>query len=189
MKNLTNKLWIGPVVAPFIALAALILFSGSALAQSLPVPGYGAAKNIPGAQQMPDPAMTYKVIFDVAHAAPKMGQVNPGLITVARYLNTLAEHGVPADHRRLVIVLHKDATPIILNNAAFRARYHGHDNPDIALISSLTKAGVEVRVCGQAVLGHKIDPKTIQSDIHLDLWALSTLVNYQLQGYVHIGSL
>jgi intracellular sulfur oxidation DsrE/DsrF family protein len=185
MKNLMKKLWMGPVVA----LAVLMVLSTPAPAQSLPVPGYGAAKDIPGAQQMPDPAMTYKVVFDISHATPKIDQVNPGLITVARYLNTLAAHGVPADHRQFVVVLHQGGTDMALDNAAFRARHNGHDNPDIALIRSLTNAGVEVRVCGQAVLARKIDPKTIQSDIHLDLWALSTIVNYQLEGYVHIGSL
>jgi hypothetical protein len=42
-------------------------------------------------------------------------------------------------------------------------------------------------VCGQAVLGQKIDPKDIQPEIQLDLWALTTIVNMQRRGYVRIG--
>lgn len=170
-----------------LVLAGLIAFSLPALAQSarhLPVPGYGAAKPVPNAQQLPDPNLNYKVVFVVSAAAHKVTQVNPGFVSVARYLNTLAEYGVPADHRHLVIVVHGPATYALLDNAAFRARNHGVDNPDIALIRSLTKAGVEIRVCGQGVLALKIDPKTLQSDVHLDLWALSTIVNYELHGYV-----
>jgi intracellular sulfur oxidation DsrE/DsrF family protein len=51
----------------------------------------------------------------------------------------------------------------------------------------MKKAGVDFRVCGQAVLAHKIDPKTIQPEIELDVWALTTIVNLQLRGYIHIG--
>jgi intracellular sulfur oxidation DsrE/DsrF family protein len=85
------------------------------------------------------------------------------------------------------VVLHQGATEVILNNAAFKARNDGNDNPNIALIQDLKKAGVDLRVCGQAVLGRKIDPATIQPEIELDLWALTTLTNLELRGYVHVG--
>lgn len=157
-------------------------------AQNLPVPGYEAAKDVPGAKELPDPNMTYKVVFDIGTAAPKLNEVNPGLITVARYVNTLAKYGVPADHRKIAVVFHRGGTEIVQNNDAFKARNGGVDNPDIALIQSLTKAGVEFHVCGQAVLARKIDPKAIQPEIELDLWALTTLVNLELRGYVHVGN-
>jgi intracellular sulfur oxidation DsrE/DsrF family protein len=115
--------------------------------------------------------------------------VNPGLGVIVRYLNTLAKNGVPADHRKIAVVLHQKSTEIILNNEAFRARNEGHDNPNITLIQSMKKAGVDFRVCGQAVLANKIDPKTILPEIQLDLWALTTLVDLQLRGYVHVGGL
>lgn len=82
-------------------LAAFLILSSAALARpagTLPIPGYGAAKAVPGAKELPNPNVTYKVIFDIGKSAPKIDQVNPGLIVVARYFNTLAEHGVPADH-------------------------------------------------------------------------------------------
>jgi intracellular sulfur oxidation DsrE/DsrF family protein len=171
-------------------LAVAIGFSGSALAQSaqtLPIPGYDAARDVPGAKELPDPGVTYKVVFDIAKGASKPEDVNSGLIGVARYVNTLAKNGVPADHRKIAVVFHQDAAEIVQNNEAFKARNGGHDNPNIALIQSMKKAGVDLRVCGQAVLGKKIDPKTIQPEIELDLWALTTLTNLQLRGYVLVG--
>ena len=39
----------------------------------------------------------------------------------------------------------------------------------------------------QAVLGREIEPATIQPEIQLDLWALTTLIDLQLDGYVLIG--
>jgi intracellular sulfur oxidation DsrE/DsrF family protein len=180
-----KKLWIAAAV-----LALLSAVSGSAIAQSqqsLPIPDGQVAKDIPGAKELPDPNMTYKVVFDIATAAPQIDQVNPGLTGVVRYLNTLAKNGVPAEHRKIAVVLHQNATEIILNNDAFRARNDGHDNPNVNLIQSMKKAGVDFRVCGQSVLAHKIDPKTIMPEIELDLWALTTLVNLELRGYVHVG--
>ena len=185
-KSARRTLWITAAAA----LASRIALVGSSLAQSapsLPVPGYEAAKDIAGAGEMPDPSLTYKVVFDISKAAAKIDEVNPGLAGVARYVNTLARCGVSADHRKIAVVLHQGATEVILNNAAFKARNDGHDNPNIALIQDLKKAGVDLRVCGQAVLGRKIDPATIQPEIELDLWALTTLTNLELRGYVHVG--
>jgi intracellular sulfur oxidation DsrE/DsrF family protein len=161
--------------------------SGCAFAQSLPVPDAPVAKGIAGARELPDPNMTYKVVFDISKAADKIDDVNPVLTAVARFVNTLAKNGVPADHRKIAVVMHQQGTPIVLNNEAFRARNPGHDNPNIGMIQKLTKAGVDFRVCGQAVLANKIDPKTIQPEIELDLWALTTIVNLEMRGYVRAG--
>ncbi len=171
-------------------LAAVIGLCGSALAQSdqaLPIPGGEVARDLPGAKELPDLNMIYKVVFDIATAAPKIDDVNPGLSGVVRYVNTLAKYGVPGDHRKIAVVFHRGGTEIVLNNETFKARNQGHDNPNVALIQSMKKAGVDFRVCGQAVLGRKIDPKTVMPEIEVDLWALTTLVNLQLRGYVHVG--
>jgi len=171
-------------------LAVLIGLYGSAFAQSaqtLPIPGYEATKDIPGAKEAPDPSVTYKVVFDIGKGASKVDEVSPGLLGVTRYLNTLAKYGVPADHRKLAVIFHQDATDIVQNNEAFKARNDGHDNPNIALIRSLKNAGVDLRVCGQAVLGRKIDPKTIQPEIQLDVWALTTRMNLLHRGYIDSG--
>lgn len=160
--------------------------SGMLPAQTLAIPGGDVAKDVPGAKELPDSKMTYKVVFDIAKAAPKIDDVNPALNMVVRYVNTLAKYGVPADHRKIAVVFHQGATEIVQDNEAFKARNQGHDNPNIALIQSMKKAGVDFRVCGQAVLGRKIDPKTILPEIELDLWALTTIIDLDLRGYVHI---
>ena len=173
----------------FAGVSLLLAMAGVCLplsAQSLAIPGGPVARDVPGAKDLPDPNMTYKVVFDLAKAAPKMDDVNPGLEMVVRYVNTLAKYGVPTDHRKIAVVFHQGATDIVMDNEAFRARNEGHDNPNISLIREMKKAGVDFRVCGQAVMGRKIDPKTIQPEIELDLWALTTIVDFELHGYVHI---
>ncbi|MGC2620444.1 MAG: DsrE family protein, partial [Acidobacteriaceae bacterium] len=133
------------------------------------------------------PNTTYKVVFDVKTAADKPTDPNPFLIGIAKYVNTLAKYGVPASHRQIAVVFHGDALPIVVNNDTWKAAHNGADNPNVPLIQSLAKAGVQFHVCGQGVMRTKIDPKTIQPEIQLDLWALTTLVALEQQGYVHIG--
>ena len=58
-------------------------------------------------------------------------------------------------------------------------------NPDVDY--ELKQAGVELRVCGQGLLGKKVDPKDVLPDVQVDLWAMTTMVNLQLRGYVRVG--
>lgn len=175
-------------------LVALTLFASLSAAplihaqsQPLLIPGQPVATDVPGAHLLPDPSTTYKVVFDIKSAADKPTDVNPLLAGIAKYVNTLARYGVPASHRQIAVIFHGDALPIVVNNDTWKAAHNGADNPNIPLIQSLAKAGVEFHVCGQGVMRTKIDPKTIQPEIQLDLWALTTLVALEQQGYVHIG--
>lgn len=171
-----------------LVLVVAFAFTGVAAAQEdLPVPGYAAARDVPGAHVLPDPNVEYKVVFDAAVAAENIDDVNPMLMGVARYVNTLAKYGVPPEHRKIAVVFHQGAAPVVLRNEAFKARNDGHDNPNIELIRNLDAAGVSFHVCGQAVLARKYDPNEIQEEIQLDLWALTTLIDFARQGYVKIG--
>lgn len=77
-------------------LSLLVGLSVALNAASLPIPNGEAAKDVPGAKQLPDPKLTYNLVFDLAAATPKVDDVNPGLSGVARYVNTLAKYGAPA---------------------------------------------------------------------------------------------
>jgi intracellular sulfur oxidation DsrE/DsrF family protein len=172
-----------------LTLLAALSAAPRARAQTAPllIPGQPVAVDVPGAHVLPDPNTTYKVVFDIKTAAEKPSDPNPLLVGLAKYVNTLAKYGVPASHRQLAVVFHGDALNIVVNNDTWKAAHNGADNPNVPLIQSLAKAGVQFHVCGQGVMRTKIDPKTIQPEIQLDLWALTTLVDLEQQGYVHIG--
>ena len=75
------------------ALAAGVMFGYSGRAwtqtdQKLPVAGYAPAKDFPGARELPNPEVDYKVVFSVA-AVAKPEEIHPMLKTIALYLNTL----------------------------------------------------------------------------------------------------
>jgi intracellular sulfur oxidation DsrE/DsrF family protein len=168
-------------VSALLVLGALWASCGEA--QQLPVPAAGLPGAVAGAQEVPDPGLTYKVLFNVSSAGP-LDAVHPTLLRVAKYLNTLAEYGVPPARRQLTIVVYGPATEFVLNDAAFAARNHGKHNPNAAMISTLRQAGVITRVCSQALLAQHMEPRDVLPTVELDLWALSTRVNLELHGYL-----
>ncbi len=171
-----------------MALVAAVMVSSVTLAetQTLPVPGVEAARDVPGAKEMPNPATVHKVVFDMATEG-KPAEVHPMLQAVARYVNTLAKTGVPPENRKVAVVFHQGATDYIMTSDAYKKRHEGRDNPNLAMIQALKKAGVDMRVCGQATLGRKIDAADIAPEVQRDLWALTTIIALQQQGYVLIA--
>ena len=176
-------------LAAAIAAGIIAGYAGRAWTQTeqkLPVAGVAPAKDFPGARELPDPGTDYKVVFSVA-AQAKDDEVHPTLKTISLYLNTLAHNGVPANHRHIAAVFHQGGGDAVLKNDVYKARHNGVDNPNIALLHELKQAGVELRVCGQGLLGKKLDPSQVLPDVQADLWAMTTMVNLQLRGYVRIG--
>jgi len=175
-----------------VAVLALVAAAPSSAraGDDLAVPGYAVAVDVPGAHELPDPTLDYKIAWGIGQGATDpTAEVNPALPTVARYVNTLAKWGVPKDKRHIIVMFHQRSADfdIVMSNDAFKAKY-GKDNPNLALISALKKAGVEFRACGQAVVGRKIAPKDVNPDIQIDLWAMTSFMNLQMKGFVRTGS-
>ena len=152
------------------------------------VPGMPAAQDIPNAHELPDPNTNYKVMFSLNRDPENPDDVNPMFNAIATYLNTLGKYGVPPEHRNLVVVIHHrtEGFDIVMTNDAYKKR-HGRDNPNIEIIHKLKQAGVDIRLCGQGLIGREIDVKDVNPDIQIDLWAMTTMINLELQGYARIG--
>ena len=177
------------VIAAALTAGVVVGYAGHAWTQPasrLPMAGYNAAKDFAGAKELPDPGTDYKVVFSVA-AQAKPDEIHPMLKTIALYLNTLANEGVPATHRHIAAVFHQGGGDAVLNNDAYKARHNGVDNPNIAILKELKQAGVELRVCGQGLMGKKLEPSQLLPGVQADLWAMTTMVNLQLRGYVRVG--
>jgi intracellular sulfur oxidation DsrE/DsrF family protein len=186
MESAMKTLWIGAAVL-CSALIGLPRAAHAQSAQALPIPGVEAATDFPGEHEVPDTNLVYKVAFDIGKASPKIEEVNPGLLKIAEFYNTLAKHGVPADHIKFVVVFHQQGAEFALVDAVYKARNDGHDNPNIALIKSMKKAGVDFRVCGQGVLGMKVEQSAIMPEVQIDLWAMVTLTTLAQKGYTRVN--
>ena len=80
---------------PSLILFLLLKLSASAFTQDLPISGISPSRDIPGAHLSPDPASEYKVVFDFVMNDDSLDDPYPMLPLVARYVNTLANMGVP----------------------------------------------------------------------------------------------
>jgi intracellular sulfur oxidation DsrE/DsrF family protein len=152
----------------------------------LPVASADAAKDFPSAKELPDPNTNYRVVFSVG-AKVKDDELHPTLKLIGLYLNTLARNGVPAKNRHIAAMFHQGGGDAVFSNEVYKARHNGVDNPNIAILKELHEAGVELRVCGQGLLGKKVDPSHLLPGVQADLWAMVTMVNLQSRGYVRVG--
>jgi len=176
----------GGVVAAGYAGRTKAMAAAPAADGTLPVASANAAKSFPGAKELPDPNTDYKVVFSVA-AQAKPDEVHPTLKTIGLYLNTLAKNGVPAKNRHIAAMFHQGGGDAVFSNEVYKSRHNGVDNPNIAALKELHEAGVTLHVCGQGLIGKKVDPSQLLPGVQADLWAMVTMVNLQARGYVRVG--
>lgn len=167
-----------------------VIFGGSSTVLAAPefpaVDDFGGIQNWPNADERPDSNVRYRVLFDITKHASAPDQVNPTLEKVARFLNLLAADDVKPNRGDVVAIVHGSATPLVLNNEAYRKRHDGVTNPNLQLIAQLREAGAAVHVCSQALTKHEISAEEVAEDVQIDVAALTTLANLQLRGYALI---
>ena len=175
-----------------LALTFAVALSATSTALAAQPPGFWSTPAIPDvgpvhvwpeASERPDPKATYQVLFDLTQAAATPDAVNRGLVHVARALNVFTAAGVPRDHLRFAVIIHGGATPVVLSDDAFRARFGG-PNPNLALIAALQKAGVALLVCGNSLGDREYAPADLAPQFRIALSAVSTTVLYSGRGYV-----
>lgn len=149
------------------------------------VPGHGPIAPAPETANQPDPAIRYRVVFNITKAPNDPAQANPSLIKVARFLNLLATRDIRPAPGDIVAIVHGPATPLVLSDAAYKAKFEV-SNPNLALIAALKQAGAQVHVCSQALHGQQISSASVAEDVTVDLAALTTLATLQLQGFAVI---
>ena len=142
---------------------------------------YGGIYPIDQATVLPDPQQKYNVVIDV-YSGEDPEQLNRALNNVARMINLHAISGVHPDSVSVVLAIHGKATKTVLNDDGYTDRY-GIKNPNNELIVALKDAGVKLTVCGQSLIGRKIDVDEVHEDIELATSMLTTVINYQQKGY------
>lgn len=171
-----------------VALSALLGFAAaSAVAEDAKwinptITDFGAVVSLPDTGMQPSKDIDYKVVFNVTMGGDS-DKANPGLDRVARAVNIFTSAGVPASHLHFVVVVHGPATPSVLDNQHYREKFN-IDNPSVKLISELTKAGVKVVVCGQALAHNKFPHGWVNREVEVTLSAISDVIILEQQGYV-----
>ncbi|MCB0685962.1 MAG: DsrE family protein [Saprospiraceae bacterium] len=169
----------------FLLFVIFFQVSSAQQAQFPVIKDFGGIYEIPSATMVPDAKLDYHIIIDVFSGPESADQINPALNNVARMINLHALGGVPPAQIDVVLAIHGDATVAVLNDDAYRERFQ-MANPNLPLIEALSKAGVRLTVCGQSLLGRKIDVKEVTDQIEIALSMLTTVTTHQLKGYAFL---
>jgi intracellular sulfur oxidation DsrE/DsrF family protein len=188
MKNLNRVLL--PILIIPLALHAAAQTATDPAAPRLSLPlefpqieGYGSVASIPEAGERP--RIGGRVVFDTT-AAATAGKVNRGLESAARLVNLYAKEGLGAARPQIAVILHVTAMPAALNNAAHE-RTGGGSNPNDELIEKLVENGVEVWVCGQALVRGGYAPPDVAPGVKIAHSAMIFNINRQQDGWATLG--
>lgn len=154
------------------------------LPQEFPqIEGYGSVVALPEAGERP--RIGGRVVVDTTAAAPA-GKPNRGLESAARLVNLYAKEGLAASRPQIAVILHVNAMPAALVDAAHE-RAGGGSNPNRELVERLLANGVEVWVCGQSVIrgGHAL--ADVLPGIKVAHSAMIFNINRQQDGWATLG--
>ena len=177
------------MTAALVAMLGSFLAGTSAMAAEMSfktpvINGVGQIRSQP-AQDLtyqPDVDKDYKAVFNLTRAAGEPDQVSQGLQHVARAVNLYAEANVPLERLDFVVVISGKATPVVLDNEHYRAKF-GVDNPNLPVIEQLSKVGVDVVVCSQALAMLGYPDSGVDKHVRLALSALTAVIELQQEGY------
>ena len=181
--SISNFVRRGLAAAAFVCAAGLI---APAFAQSAPITGVPSMKDFPGALELPDPKLDYKIVFDMNKMPASSDKVLPGLTMIGVLINTYESHGVSPDHLHLVAVFHGPTIVAVTDDATYKARTGVDHNPNVALLQQLRKAGLKTVVCGQSTMAQHYDFKSIQY-AQINLSASVTFINLMTRGYIKLN--
>lgn len=142
----------------------------------------GGIYTVPDAVEQPDPTMDYKIVIDLASGSQQPGEINQGLVNIARMINLHSIGGVSKDKLSVVVAVHNEASYSIMDNDSYRQRFKT-ENPNLDLYSELSKAGVKIFICGQSIMARNIDRTRIIEQAGIATSMLTVLSTYQLKGY------
>jgi intracellular sulfur oxidation DsrE/DsrF family protein len=161
------------------------LFLSTLQAQDAKFPiikNHGGIYDIPNSIN-PESDRDYKIVIDLKTLQRDKSSINPGLNNVARLVNLHALGGVEPDKLDVSVVIHGGATDVTLTHEAYQKRYE-MDNPNIALINELHKAGFRIFVCGQSLIAREYEYTEIYDQVALGLSMLTVFTTHVQNGYV-----
>ena len=166
-----------------VVTAALAAQTPAPPAKGPVVADFGAVYVVPN-PGLPTPMLQeLKIRFDVSETPADVKAVSPQLETAARFLNMHAKAGVSPERLKVAVVVHGDAAKDMLSNEAYRKR-HGIDNPNLALLEALKRAGARLYLCGQSAGSRGIAASEMAAPVQMALSAMTAHLVLNAEGYV-----
>lgn len=126
--------------------------------------------------------LPYRIAWGINTGPEKPEEIVPGFRTPANFLVLADRNAVPKGNVHLAIVIWGSATHSLLKNDAYKAA-KGADNASIALLEALDAAGVQVIVCGEALVNRKLAAADLLPFVKVAPTATMALATLHAQGY------
>lgn len=165
------------VIAGFVFPAALVAQSGADVLRQQGASPLASRITFPAAKDL-----VYRIAWGVNVGPAQPDSVVPGFRSTANFLYVGDANGVPRANTKLAVVVWGSATPSLLKNEAYRAA-KGVDNASIPLLQALNDAGVQIIVCGEALINRKLSPDDLLSFVKIAPTASMALATLHAQGY------
>lgn len=124
----------------------------------------------------------YRLVWGVNVGPATADSVVSGFRQAASFLYVSDANGVPRANVHLAVVVWGTATHSLLKNEAYKAA-KGTDNASIPLLQALNDAGVQVIVCGVALINRKLSPSDLLPFVKVAPTATHALATLHAQGY------
>jgi intracellular sulfur oxidation DsrE/DsrF family protein len=167
-----------------VILSTPLLLQAQAQSQEAQFPmvkGFGGIYEVSGAVE-PDADLNYKIVVDLKTDQPEKAEINRGLNNVARMMNLHGLGGVKPESLQVAVVMHGNATNVMLKNEAYQEKY-GTANPNLELIDALKEAGAELYVCGQSLRAREYDQEQVNPKVTIGLSMLTVVTTHMHEGY------
>lgn len=125
----------------------------------------------------------FRAVFEIDQGDADGTQMNPQLVTIARFLNLHARHGVPDDRVHAAAVVHGSGWTALMSDEAYGARFDGRTNPTRALVEELVANGVQIVLCGQTAGARGVMVDDLLPGVQMGLSAMTALNVFQARGY------
>lgn len=125
----------------------------------------------------------YRVAWGITDAHAKPDSIVPALKNAANFIYLAEHNGIPRANRHLAVVIWGTATHSLLRNEAYRT-VKGADNASAPILQALHDAGVEIIVCGEALINRRIDRKDLLPFVRIAPTASMALATLHTQGYL-----
>lgn len=167
----------------FLALALFAAISTTVAAQSSDVIRQQGASPLATNSTFPaSKDLVYRIAWGVNVGPATPDSVVPGFRSVANFLYVGDANGVPRPNMHLAIVVWGTATHSLLKNEPYRAA-KGSDNATIPLLEALDDAGVQIIVCGEALINRKLSRDDLLPFVKIAPTATMALATLHAQGY------
>ena len=142
----------------------------------------GASPLAPNSTFPASKELQYRIAWGVNVGPATPDSVAPGFRAPANFLYVGDANGVPRANVHLAIVVWGTATHSLLKNEAYRAA-KGTDNASLPLLQALDDAGVQIIVCGEALINRKIARSDLLPFVKIAPTATMGLATLHAQGY------